>query len=176
MITQECLKALLDYDPLTGVFVWRRRLGMTGRGRCAWNTRYAGKPAGRVRSDGYVVIVIGKKAHKAHRLAWIYVHGDIPDSSIIDHTNGLPGDNRIENIRLATSLQNNANSKLCKANTSGFKGVCPHVTKTKGVRWKVGVRYLGRYHYCGLFDDKEEAHRAYFAKAQSLFGEFARAA
>ncbi|WP_292613113.1 HNH endonuclease signature motif containing protein, partial [Nitrobacter sp. 62-13] len=82
-----CVRELLHYDPETGRFTWR-------------SGQKAGRAAGSI-GGRYVQIMIGKKNYLAHRLAWLYVH-DSPPLEEIDHVNGDPRDNRINNLRLAS--------------------------------------------------------------------------
>lgn len=89
-ILQKRLKELLHYDPETGVFTWLRREGKS-RAVSVFNSNYAGKVAGNIQTDSsghkQISIYFDKKAHKAHRLAWLYVYGKMP-KGIIDHING----------------------------------------------------------------------------------------
>lgn len=61
-VTASEARALLNYDPETGVLSWKRRERerfATEQKFKAWNTRYAGKPAGCVSSStGYLVMSI----------------------------------------------------------------------------------------------------------------------
>jgi len=108
------------------------------------------------------------KRYAAHRLAWLYVYGEWP-SSELDHVNGDKLDNRIENLRLATRAENNANTK-CRSKV-GLKGV----VKVRN-RYRAGITIDRQFHYIGLFATAEEAHAAYLVRAQMAFGEFHRAA
>jgi hypothetical protein len=65
----------------------------------------------------------GQKAYQ-HRVIWKMEHGTDPE--IIDHINGNPRDNRLENLRSVSHRVNIQNSNLSKANTSGVKGVSTH--------------------------------------------------
>jgi len=80
-ITQEYLKSILEYNPEIGEFIWKTRENVPK----FWNTKYAGKKAGRINCNGYGQICIDHKHHSTHRLAWLYVHGELPDQ--IDHIN-----------------------------------------------------------------------------------------
>lgn len=108
------------------------------------------------------------KSYKAHRLAWLYMHGELPDKSI-DHINGLKTDNRIANLRLATNAQQKQNRPRNLNNSSGYKGVARAETK-----WRARINANGRHYYLGRFDTPEDAHNAYVAAAHRLHGEFAR--
>lgn len=156
MLTQARLKELLTYDPATGEFLWSAtpRSGVR-----------AGSPAGNISPEGRR-IRIDRKEYKAHRLAWLYVHGAWP-AAVIDHINGDPTDNRIANLREATHQQNMANSKRRGDNTSGRKGVARSAAKQ--VRWRAHFRG----EYLGSFDTEEQAHQAYCTAAADFFGEFA---
>ena len=89
MLTQERLHEVLNYDPDTGIFTWKERpietFKTVGAGN-TWNTRYAGTVAGSKDKDGYIVVRIGGKRYFAHRLAFLYVHGYMPEQEI-DHDN-----------------------------------------------------------------------------------------
>ncbi len=81
------LKELLLYDPDTGIFTW---ISSTKNYR-----RPIGAVAGYINSLGYVQIGIDCVAYGAHRLAWMYVHGNLPEMDV-DHINGNPSDNRMK--------------------------------------------------------------------------------
>jgi HNH endonuclease len=148
----------LDYNPLTGIFTWRVKVNSRAK---------YGAVAG-CWSRGYWVIRVAGKLHGAHRLAWFFVYGKWPEQ--IDHINGIQSDNRIANLRLATTAQNAANMKRPKDNTTGFKGV-----SFKKGKWRATIKHAGHQFQIGTFATPEEAHAAYVAASRRLFGEFARA-
>lgn len=78
MINQQQLKSRLHYDKESGVFRWRNVVGSSNRK--PWDI------AGTQHNKGYVSIQIGKKRYQAHRLAWLYEHGEFPRLDI-DHKN-----------------------------------------------------------------------------------------
>jgi hypothetical protein len=160
VITAERLRELLHYDPDTGVLTW---LVSTG------NRVRIGDAAGYARSDGYRGIKVGGQRFLVHRLAWLYVHGEFP-SADIDHINGIPDDNRLANLRLATNSQNMGNRRKNANNRSGFKGVFSDRGK-----WRAQIKVSGCRHYLGLFDTPADAHAAYLRAAEKHFGQFARA-
>ena len=92
-MTPERLKELVSYDPESGVFT---RLKIT---------RGAHVVCGNLRLDGYVSLYLDGKARSAHRMAWLYVYGSLPETAL-DHMNGVRHDNRICNLRPATRSQN----------------------------------------------------------------------
>jgi hypothetical protein len=85
--------------------------------------------------------------------------------------NGNKADNRITNLREATTRQNTANSKLKSNNSSGVRGV--HWNKMKG-KWHCQIRVKGEKRFLGLFDTKESASKAYQNAAKQVHGEFYR--
>ena len=93
-----------------------------------------------------------------------------PAGLLPDHRNRNKLDNRRNNLRPATCLQNSANQSLRKDNRSGFKGVTWNKQQS---RWKAQIRDAGKRLFLGYFHDAAEAARAYDQKARELFGEFA---
>ena len=142
-ISQKRLKELLHYDPETGVFTWLRREGKS-RAVSVFNSNYAGKVAGNIQTDSsghkQISIYFDKKAHKAHRLAWLYVYGKMP-KGIIDHINGDSLDNRIVNLREADDFQSAWNKGKLATNKSGYKGVS---LKKKSGKWVAQISYKGK--------------------------------
>lgn len=147
MLTQERLKELLDYDPGTGVFSW-----IVDRG----GTAKAGSVAGRLNGNTYLQIMVDGKRYCAHRLAWLYVHGEFPPDQL-DHINRIRTDNRISNLRPATGTENNQNCSKRSDNTSGVIGVGWH---KKCGKWVAHIRLNGRRKHLGLYDTIEEAAAA----------------
>mgnify|MGYP003659297872 CR=1 FL=1 len=143
-VKQGLLKELFDYDPETGVFT--RIKSNSNR----WQT---GVVAGSNSSNRYKLIFISGKNHMAHRMAWLYVHGSMPDG-YIDHINGIRDDNRMCNLRVVTRTENNRNRCTNKNNTSGVNGVS-WCKRTKS--WLVTICIKSKMKYLGRFKDKDEA-------------------
>jgi len=163
-LTADQLRTLLDYDPATGIFIWRDRPDI----RPSANSGRRGKPAGTPRLNGYIGICINGRHRFAHRLAWLYVHGRWPPIEI-DHINEDRADNRIANLRESTHGQNNTRSKARRDNRSGVLGVfrC-------GNRWQAQIMHEGAKYHLGVYATIEEAKTARDKAAALLHGDFAR--
>lgn len=114
-ITQEELKKILNYDPDTGEFVWRINICNVRTGDVAGNVAKSGTKI-------YRFIMINYKNYRAHRLAWLYVHGEFPENHI-DHIDGNGCNNKLQNIRQVTRFQNQKNMRRSSSNKSGVTGV-----------------------------------------------------
>ena len=158
----------LSYEPATGVFTWRYRVGV----RATWNTRFAGKQAGALNGSGHRQIPINGKNLSANRIAWFMAYGIWP-SKHIDHVNGNPDDNRLQNLREATNAENGWNSKLSVRNKSGFKGVSFYPTNGK---YQATICANGKQRRIGFYDTFEEACAARASEARLVHGKFARVA
>ena len=156
----EQIRQLLDYDPGTGELRWKARplhffngpvVDLRQAAWRRWNNRYAETLAGARTADGYLTIKINDISYPGHRLIWVIVHGEWPDC--IDHINGNPGDNRLENLRSVSRLLNQRNQKRHSTNTSGRTGVSWSRFSNKWVAaiWGNQPKYLGS------FDDFDEA-------------------
>ena len=88
----------------------------------------------------------------------------------VDHKNGNGLDNRRDNLRLATSSQNTANTPPPATNTSGYKGVHFH---RRNKTWEASVVFEGARRHLGKFESPEDAARAYDAAAIEIWGEYA---
>ena len=141
-ISQSNIKSLLNYDLGTGLFTRKVSAG-SGASGCI---------AGTVNGRGYCQITINRKIYKAHRLAFLYVLGYIPEK--VDHINHDTLDNRWINLRPADSQINGRNQSMHKTNTSGCCGVTKH--KQSG-RWQAQIKVVGKNLFLGLFDDLESA-------------------
>lgn len=165
MITQEKLMYHLSYDRETGNFTWVVPTGDRVR---------KGYRAGFDNGAGYVFIRIMGKIYPAHRLAWLYCYGDMPPKGIlVDHIDRNKGNNRIDNLRLATSSQNLMNQGLSKANTSGVKGVVFDKGRGKyAARIKVNQKTIN----LGRFETISDAKSAYEEASKKYHGDYGRIA
>lgn len=171
MLTSEDLRQLLVYDPATGDFTWLPRLG-NERGTKIFNSRFAGKIAGRKKLTVYKEIAIDSKLYYSHRLAWLYMTGAWP-SIQIDHINGNKTDNRFANLRPADESQNLCNVGVRSNNKLGIKGVS-WSKANKGYCAFIAINR--KQNYLGTFDTPELAHAAYCEAAERLHGEFSKVA
>jgi hypothetical protein len=163
MFSHEYLLAHFHYNPETGKFV--RIKSKRWPNVCMFLT--SDKPNSK---KGYITVDVNNYPYLAHRLAWMYMTGEMPDSNNeIDHINGNRIDNRWCNLRLASDSENMANSKIRIDNSSGYKGVC--WSKQKG-KWVVNVHFKRKQYYGGSFIDREEAFNARNSLSQRLHGEF----
>jgi hypothetical protein len=162
--TAERIRELLDYNPLTGVFIWKHR----ANGPTKWNTKWAGKVAGSQRGNGYIAIAIDGVKYLAQQLAWAYMTGDWP-SSFVDHRNLDKSDYRFDNLRLASFGESSANISVRKSSKSGFRGVC--FSKQKNL-WRARLNKEGVEYHIGFFGSAKGAGIAYAKKATEVYGEY----
>lgn len=140
------LKELLNYDPVSGVFIWKK-----SRGRCA-----AGAIAGSLFSNGYVRIHFLNRDQLAHRLAWLYVYGEWPEDEI-DHIDGDKKNNSISNLRKCSSGENKQNRKS-SGRSSKYLGVS---WATRDKVWISQITVNGVTKKLGAFKVEYEAAEAY---------------
>lgn len=154
-ITFEMLRNSVVYDKETGCFSLAKGI----------KNKKAGDFVGSKNSiQGYIELSIcGIKAY-GHRMAWLYEYGAEAEGSI-DHINGIRHDNRIANLRLASSFVNAQNTrKPSRNNTSGFLGVsfCPQTN-----RWVAQIT-AGKHINLGRYDTPEHAYEVYLAAKRRL--------
>ncbi len=154
MLTQARLKERLSYDPSTGEFRTLVKVKQVP----------AGAVAGSIGSKGYRRIKVDNREYAAHRLAWLYVHGEFPPGDL-DHKNRIRSDNRLDNLRPASRTQNGQNRSVAKNNSSGYTGV----TFNKACRkWQASICTGGRARHLGLHSTPEAAAAAYRAAKAEL--------
>ena len=147
-LTAERVRELLSYDPDTGVFRWILP-------QATWIE--VGDIAGSIhKHTGYRYIGIAGKKYKAHRLAWLYVHGVWPAKQL-DHRYGIRDDNRIAELREATNAENAQNRPAPSRNTSGHIGVSWHKIDKK---WRAYIHVNRTQIPLGNFDSIEIAVEA----------------
>lgn len=145
-ITQQELKEAVTYNKDTGEFTRNKSAGAAKKGSiCKSPTAH-----------GYIRICIKGIDYMAHRLAFLYMEGALPDVDV-DHINHITSDNRWCNLRLVSKSLNQRNRTLSKNNKSGSNGV---YFSNSHNRW-VAVAYINnKRKHIGNFKTKEEAIEA----------------
>lgn len=107
-------REVLEYSPSTGLFHWKvLKPGATK----------PGQPAGGFTKRGYIRMRVNGVHIFAHRLAWAFVHNKLPEQQI-DHINGNPADNRIENLRDVPQAVNKQNTQAAyRSNELGLLNI-----------------------------------------------------
>jgi len=128
-----------------------------------------GCKAGYLRNDGYFMTQINHKNYLNHRLIYMMFYGYMPE--FLDHIDGNPLNNCIENLREATITQNNFNTKIKNSNTSGYKNV---YWEKRCQKWLVKISANKKEIHIGRFDNIDDAI-INAQKARSIYhGRFAR--
>ena len=98
----------------------------------------------------------------------IYLHRFLLNTNNqVDHINRIKTDNRLCNIRLCTSQENNLN-RVYKNTKSGVTGV-QMVVKNGRVKYRPRVGFNGKRLSFGYYDSLEEAKRVREEKVAELF-------
>lgn len=141
-ITQQLLHDLFEYKD--GELYWKVK---------SLNNKF--KPGDLIENKklfGRRQIKINGKQYLIHRIIYMIHYGFMPNQ--IDHIDGNPNNNKIENLREATALQNAQNAKLRKDNCSGIKGVA---WVKRDQKWRVQLSINGKIKSFGNYFDLKVA-------------------
>ena len=161
MITQERLHELFDYKD--GSLI---RKSNRGRGKSGGRWK-AGTSLGHRVGTGYFLASVDYSTYKLHRLVWLWHKGSFPEKHL-DHIDGNPSNNQIENLREATDAQNMQNQRKPRINNKlGVQGV--YAVKQ---RFRAVLTTNGKTKHLGYFETAELAHQAYLdaKRKQHPFG------
>jgi len=156
----------LHYDPITGIL--SRIKDHKGRTDRLGPISYTN---GRQKMIG----TCGKQYITA-RIIWRIMTGEDPGQMEIDHKNLDVMDDRWENLRLATSTQNMANTPLRKDNRTGYKGIRFRYNRKGKIYYYARVRKNGVSYKSKLYDKIEDAVIEYEKLATIHYGEYKRTA
>lgn len=155
-ITPAELNQLLEYDPATGRLYWKVQTS---------SRALVGSEAGSVDKRGYRAVQIYGRRYMAHRIAWALTFGEWPKEEI-DHKNGNPADNRLENIRDVSPSENKQNARASHVDSgTGVLGVT-YDRRKKAFMSQIYVS--GKNKFLGYFDNLQDAHHAYLSAKREL--------
>ena len=152
----ERVRELFECDLASGLLKWRITKNHLSK---------AGTIAGCVRADGRRVVRVDGVLHLAYRIIWVYAYG-IPPKNGIDHLNGDPTDNRIENLRDVPQEINSHNHH--RAHIDKKTGLLAGAYLMPSKRWMAHIGVKGKIVYLGRFDTEVLAHTAYINAKREL--------
>jgi len=160
MLTQDRVRELLDYNPETGAFFWKKTNS---------NRATVGTVVKRICRDGYLRIGIDNQRYLAHRIAFLWMTGSLPTQEI-DHINQIRHDNSWKNLREAVRAENSRNITKYSSNTSGCTGVS--FDARRGF-WRAYIKGGDKQIWLGYFKKFEDAVSARIKAEQKMWGQFA---
>ena len=152
-ITYERIHEVLSYTPFDGLFRWKSTTSTKIK---------IGDIAGSMSVHGYINIKVDKVSYRAHRLAWLYVYGYMPENDI-DHIKRVRHDNRIRRLREVTDQCNARNCGNPTNNISGIKGVSEAKDK-----WAANIRIDRKLKHLGYYEEFDNAVCARLAAEQCV--------
>lgn len=147
---EKLVRKLFDYDIETGNLIRiKKTSGIRG---------WIGAKAGVIQKNGRRYVKINGKSYLAHRLVWLWYYGSWPEGQI-DHIDGNPDNNRIDNLRIAKNqVEQQQNQKTRKDNISGYPGVAWYKRYNK---WVAYINLNKKRKHLGYFDNYEDACSAH---------------
>jgi hypothetical protein len=127
-----------------------------------------GDKAGHLHGNGYWDVMYKGRSYGAHRIVYLMHHGYMPES--IDHIDGNPLNNRVENLRPVDCIRNGYNRRISVNNTSGVK----NISKTPSGKWKIMLQSRGKVCFYALVEDFDLAALVASEARDKYHGEFAR--
>ena len=162
-ITKQQLHKTFTIDVEQGKFFWKN-VSKHHKNLNGFEAGYAQKTHSKV----YWVISINGKKHKRSRLMFLYVNDRFP-SPCVDHINGNSLDDKIQNLREASLLENAWNHKKRKRRIDLPMGV----RSMANGKFQARISCQGKQLHLGVFDNPEEAKQMYELKRKELYGQFA---
>lgn len=146
--TQERVKHLFDYNPITGKLYWKNPT--SPRCKIGQEITYV--------NGGYLKVSFDGKLQLAHRVMWLYMTGHWPQypKELVDHKDTVKLNNAFSNFRLTSHNGNQHNRPINVNSSTGYKGVT-----VKGNKFIAQAQVNGKKHYLGIFDTPEIAYDVY---------------
>ena len=123
----------------------------------------ANTTAGSLSKSGYYSIGYGKSRYSLHRVIYLLHYERIDGDLYIDHIDGNPKNNNINNLRTVSNKVNGQNTKKHCRNTSGVTGV--YLDKNYN-RWTV--------HWYDIFGKRKVKHYSFKKYGDNAFNEACR--
>lgn len=121
--------------------------------------------------QGYGTLQVDGRLMKAHRYAWMRVHGKLSSEEHIDHICHNKLCCNVNHLRVVTRSENMYNREGASENSkSGHRNVS---WSKQAKKWQVTVTRDWKQHYFGLFTELEDAVMVAKEARERLFGEYA---
>lgn len=143
---QQELQETFNYCPISGTFTYKMQKGKAK----------IGDVAGSYHESGAIYIRFQGKKHLAHRLAWLYMYGQLPKGEI-DHKDQDRSNNAINNLRDVSHDLNMKNKPKYQNNSTGVAGVS--IDKRCG-KYRAYLSINGKPKGLGYYLTLEEAKAA----------------
>ena len=130
------------------------------------NKKYPlGEKVGHLNTEGYIVVWVGNKRVRAHRIIYELHFGAIPTNFEIDHIDRNRSNNSIDNLRVVDRSANSFNRSKRSDNTTGFTGV---TYDKKNKKFVAQIQLKGSTQRIGQYDTAEEASCSYERYKESI--------
>lgn len=178
----EFLRECFEYRPETGELIWKERPRSHFPDFCSYRTfqsQRVGKIAGmkllnhKTKKPSEIVIGFWRRWRFGAHYAVLLMNGiTVPDGHEVDHRDGNPYNNRLENLRVCTHQRNLCNLDTPRNKTSGLPLGVAYWEKTQ---FQAYITFQRKRYPLGIHKTLDGAIEARKAAELKYFGELSRA-
>ena len=149
------IRDIYTYNPETGILSLRKDRGSRRIWKKGTEVGFIHENMKKNKANSYLRTTFRYSTVYVHRLIYVWMTGEQPE--VIDHIDGNGLNNKWDNLRSVSNMENCHNQRVYSSNSSGHSGV---TCRKENGRWRARIMHKDKSINLGTFENKEDAIEA----------------